>query len=98
MYISGNWYSLNANSDTYDDNDPIRSLDVTVLSESILDPVLGIGDLRKSTRIDFVGGIRNCICSTQSHFKSFTKPNQKTLKAKIPNKTAARGLHDKCVM
>lgn len=58
MYIGGKWYSLTANSDTYDDSDPIRSLDVTVLSDAILDPVLGIGDLRKSTRIDFVGGIR----------------------------------------
>ena len=58
MYISGKWYSLTANSDTYDDTDPIRSLDVTVLSDAILAPVLGIEDLRKSTRIDFVGGIR----------------------------------------
>ncbi len=58
MYMSGKWYSLTANSDTYDDADPIRSLDVTVLSETILAPVLGIEDLRKSTRIDFVGGIR----------------------------------------
>ncbi len=58
MYISGKWYSLTANSDTYDDTDPIRSLDVIVLSDAILAPVLGIEDLRKSTRIDFVGGIR----------------------------------------
>ena len=58
MYLAGKWYSLTANSDTFDDSDPIRSLDVTVLSDAILDPVLGIGDLRKSKRVDFVGGIR----------------------------------------
>jgi len=58
MYIEGNWYSLTANPNTYDDGDPIRSLDVTVLSDAILNPVLNIGDLRKSNRIDFVGGIR----------------------------------------
>ncbi len=58
MYLSGNWYSLTAREDTYDDNDPIGCLDVTVLSEQILDPILDITDLRKSNRIDFVGGIR----------------------------------------
>jgi uncharacterized protein (DUF1015 family) len=58
MYLEGKWYSLTAKEGTYDDDDPIRSLDVTVLSETILDPVLDIKDLRKSTRIDFVGGIR----------------------------------------
>ncbi|MCK4919493.1 MAG: DUF1015 domain-containing protein [Bacteroidales bacterium] len=58
MYLDGNWYSLTANQDTYDDNDPIRSLDVNVLSEAILEPLLDIADLRKSKRIDFVGGIR----------------------------------------
>jgi len=58
MYLGGLWYSLSANQNTYDDQDPIRSLDVTVLSESILSPILDIGDLRKSKRIDFVGGIR----------------------------------------
>ncbi len=58
MYMEGKWYSLSAKEHTYDDDDPIRSLDVTVLSETILAPVLDIKDLRKSTRIDFVGGIR----------------------------------------
>ncbi len=58
MYLSGYWYVLAANSATYNDNDPIGSLDVTVLSKTILDPVLGITDLRNSKRIDFVGGIR----------------------------------------
>ncbi|MCF8391426.1 MAG: DUF1015 family protein [Bacteroidales bacterium] len=58
MYLDGLWYSLTANKDTYDDENPIRSLDVTVLSDSILTPILGIEDLRKSNRIGFVGGIR----------------------------------------
>lgn len=58
MYLGGEWYSLTAKPGTYDDNDPIGCLDVTVLSEQVLTPVLDITDLRKSTRIDFVGGIR----------------------------------------
>jgi uncharacterized protein (DUF1015 family) len=58
MYLSGNWYALKAKPYTYNDNDPIGCLDVTVLSNTILDPLLDIKDLRKSTRIDFVGGIR----------------------------------------
>ena len=58
MYLDGIWYALEAKPGTFDDNDPIGCLDVTVLSNSILDPVLGIEDLRKSKRIDFVGGIR----------------------------------------
>jgi uncharacterized protein (DUF1015 family) len=58
MYLDGDWYLLRADECIYDDNDPIRCLDVTVLSSAILDPILGIEDLRKSKRIDFVGGIR----------------------------------------
>ena len=58
MYLKGNWYSLTAKNGTYDDHDPIGCLDVTVLSHLVLDPVLGITDLRNSKRIDFVGGIR----------------------------------------
>ncbi len=58
LYIDGEWYSLAPNLGTYDDNDPIGCLDVTVLSNLILTPILNITDLRKSTRIDFVGGIR----------------------------------------
>lgn len=58
MYMNGTWYALQAKPGTYDDNDPIGCLDVTVLSKTVLDPVLDIKDLRKSTRIDFVGGIR----------------------------------------
>jgi uncharacterized protein (DUF1015 family) len=58
MYLGGNWYKLNAKEETYDDNDPIGVLDVTVLSKHVLDDILGITDLRTSKRIDFVGGIR----------------------------------------
>lgn len=58
MYLDGNWYALEAREGTYNDNDPIGCLDVTVLSDHILDRVLDIKDLRNSKRIDFVGGIR----------------------------------------
>ena len=58
MYLDGEWYSLTAKPGTYDDNDPIGVLDVTVLSNLVLDKILGITDLRTSKRIDFVGGIR----------------------------------------
>ncbi len=58
MYLDGDWYQLTAKPGTYDDNDPIDQLDVSVLSKHILEPVLDIKDLRTSKRIDFVGGIR----------------------------------------
>jgi len=58
LYLSGNWYSLTAKAGTYQDNDPIGVLDVTISSNLILDEVLGIKDLRSDKRIDFVGGIR----------------------------------------
>ena len=58
MYLDGRWYSLTARPGTYDDNDPIGVLDVTVLSNLVLDRILDIKDLRTSKRIDFVGGIR----------------------------------------
>ncbi len=58
MYIEGVWYSLTAKPGTYDDNDPIGVLDVTILSNLVLDKILGIKDLRTDKRIDFVGGIR----------------------------------------
>jgi uncharacterized protein (DUF1015 family) len=58
LYLGGEWYSLTAKPGTYDDNDPIGVLDVTVSSRLILDEILGIKDLRSDKRIDFVGGIR----------------------------------------
>ncbi|MBR6745916.1 MAG: DUF1015 domain-containing protein [Muribaculaceae bacterium] len=58
LYLSGHWYSLTPHAGTYDDNDPIGCLDVTVSSDLILRDILGITDLRSDKRIDFVGGIR----------------------------------------
>lgn len=58
MYLEQHWYSLTARPGTYDDNDPIGQLDVTVSSDLILRDLLGITDLRSDKRIDFVGGIR----------------------------------------
>lgn len=58
LYLSGKWYSLTAKVGTYNDNDPIAVLDVTISSNLILDEVLGLKDLRSDKRIDFVGGIR----------------------------------------
>ena len=58
LYLSGEWYSLTAKPGSYDENDPIGVLDVTISSNYILHEILGIGDLRKDKRIDFVGGIR----------------------------------------
>jgi uncharacterized protein (DUF1015 family) len=58
MYLDGKWYSLTAKAGTFDNNDPIGVLDVTILTGQILSPILDIQDLRRSKRIDFIGGIR----------------------------------------
>jgi len=58
MYLDGKWFSLTAKAGTFNDNDPIGILDVTILTNQILSPILDIQDLRRSKRIDFVGGIR----------------------------------------
>ncbi|MDY6326709.1 MAG: DUF1015 family protein [Bacteroidales bacterium] len=58
MYLGGEWYKMTAKEGTYNDQDPIGVLDVTILSNLVLDKVLGIKDLRTDKRIDFVGGIR----------------------------------------
>lgn len=58
LYLDGCWYSLKAKPGTYDDNDPIGVLDVSISSKLILDDILGIKDLRRDKRIDFVGGLR----------------------------------------
>lgn len=57
MYLDGYWWKLNYQG-SVDEQDPIGSLDVTILSEHVLDKILGIKDLRRDKRIDFVGGIR----------------------------------------
>ena len=58
MYLEGEWYSLTARQGTYKNNDPIGVLDVTILSNQVLVPYLNVTDLRRSNRIDFIGGIR----------------------------------------
>ena len=58
MYLEGKWFSLTAKPCAYNDTDPIGILDVTVLTNQILSPILDIQDLRRSKRIDFIGGIR----------------------------------------
>jgi uncharacterized protein (DUF1015 family) len=61
MYLDGHWYRLTARPGTYPDSDPVRGLDVAVLQDNLLAPVLGIGDPRSDERVDFVGGIRGLI-------------------------------------
>lgn len=58
MYLNKRWYHLAIKPELIPQQDPVRRLDVSVLSEQILAPILGIADLRRDTRIDFVGGIR----------------------------------------
>ena len=58
MYMGGSWYELKAKDGTYDDSDPIKSLDVDLLQTKVLNPILKIENPRKDKRIDFVGGIR----------------------------------------
>ena len=58
LYVEGEWYSLKAKAGTYDADDPIGVLDVSISSRLILDEVLDIKDLRRDNRIDFVGGLR----------------------------------------
>lgn len=58
MYLDGSWYSLTARQGSFDADDPVSSLDVSILQNNVLEPVLGIGNPRTDKRIDFVGGIR----------------------------------------
>ena len=58
LYLPGQWFKLTAKEGTYTDEDPIGVLDITILQENLLDPILGIKDQRTDKRIDFVGGIR----------------------------------------
>ncbi len=64
LYLENNWYRLTAKKGTYT-NDPIGVLDVSVLQEQVLGPILGIMDQRTDKRIDFVGGIRGLIALEQ---------------------------------
>jgi len=58
MYLKGTWYKLTARKGTFDANDPVNSLDVSIMQNNLLNPILGIGDPRTDKRIDFIGGIR----------------------------------------
>jgi uncharacterized protein (DUF1015 family) len=58
MYMNGTWYRLTADVSSIDKSDPVESLDIQVLTKTVLDPLLGIKDPRTDPRIDFVGGIR----------------------------------------
>ncbi len=58
MYLDKTWYKITPIVGTYPENDPVKSLDVSILMENLLSPVLSIGNPRTDTRIDFVGGIR----------------------------------------
>jgi uncharacterized protein (DUF1015 family) len=61
MFLDGRWYGLVARPGTFDPADPIASLDVSILQQNLLAPVLGIADPRTDKRIDFVGGIRGTV-------------------------------------
>lgn len=58
MYLNNKWYKLTAKENTFDKNDPVDRLDVSILQKNILSPILAIGDPRTDKRIDFIGGIR----------------------------------------
>jgi uncharacterized protein (DUF1015 family) len=58
MFLEGTWYKLSAKDGIYDANDPVDRLDVSILQNNLLEPILGIDDPRTNKRIDFIGGIR----------------------------------------
>ena len=58
MYLAGSWYRLTARDGSYPGDDPVNRLDVAILQNNLLAPILGIGDPRADERIGFVGGIR----------------------------------------
>jgi uncharacterized protein (DUF1015 family) len=58
LFLDGAWYSLEINDSIIPKSDPVKSLDVQLLNDHVLDPILGIKDLRNDKRIYFVGGIR----------------------------------------
>lgn len=58
MYMDGCWYRLRVNSDLVPVDDPVGRLDVSLLADNLIEPILGISDPRRDKRIDFVGGIR----------------------------------------
>ncbi len=61
MYLGEKWYRLRAKAGSFDPNNPVESLDVAILQNNLLSPILGVGDPRTDKRIDFVGGIRGTV-------------------------------------
>ena len=58
MYLGEQWYRLTAKDGSFPADDPVSSLDVAILQDNLLTPLLGVGDPRSDERIDFIGGIR----------------------------------------
>jgi uncharacterized protein (DUF1015 family) len=58
MYLDGHWYRLRLNPERIPQDDPVARLDVSLLANNLIEPILGISDPRRDSRIDFVGGIR----------------------------------------
>ncbi|NLJ98671.1 MAG: DUF1015 domain-containing protein, partial [Tissierellia bacterium] len=58
MYLDNKWYKLTARENSFDLDDPVGSLDASILQDNVLQPILGIEDPRTNKRIDFIGGIR----------------------------------------
>jgi len=58
MYVEGGWYLLTAKPEIANREDAVAGLDVSILTDRLLKPILGVGDVRTDKRIDFVGGIR----------------------------------------
>lgn len=58
MFLDGTWYKLSAKDGTFDKNDPVAQLDVSILQDNVISPIFGINDPRTDKRIDFIGGIR----------------------------------------
>ncbi|QWV96588.1 DUF1015 family protein [Geomonas nitrogeniifigens] len=58
MYLGGKWYELTPREDSFQENDPVASMDVSILQDNLLSPVLGVRNPRTDQRIHFVGGIR----------------------------------------
>lgn len=60
MYLNGHWYTLNTKPGSFDPEDPVTSLDAEILSRNVLNPILGITDLRNDPRVDFLPGDKGC--------------------------------------
>ena len=58
MFLGGRWYRLRVKPE-FQSSDPVKGLDVSILQDQLLGPVLGVGDPRTDKRIDFIGGIRD---------------------------------------